>query len=237
MSREAENILLLLAGISIAMVAVTGDFMRYVKPALLPWLLATAALLIAVALTTIVRDVRRRSALNHHGGHTHRSGVVWLMVVPILVLIFVVPPALDARAATPRAVAVSADVAKRPFPPLPAGRAPTVTMPDVLMRAADDSSGSLHNRLITITGFTMKQTSGTDLARIVIVCCAADAQLARIHLGGPGAKQVAELPDNTWLSVEGTVTPQPPDATGLTVPTLAVSRATKIDRPANVYAY
>jgi uncharacterized repeat protein (TIGR03943 family) len=237
MSRETENILLFLVGISTAMVAVTGDFMRYVKPSLLPWLIATAAVLISVALTAIVRDIRRRAAVDHHGGHSHRSGIVWLLLVPILVLIFAVPPALDARAATPRVVAVSAAVAKRPFPPLPAGHAPMVSLPDVLMRATNDSSGTLQNRLITITGFTMKQEPGTDLARIVILCCAADAQLARIHLSGPGAKQAAAMPDNTWLSVEGTVMPQPPDATGLTVPALAVSNATKIDRPPNVYAY
>jgi uncharacterized repeat protein (TIGR03943 family) len=237
LSRETENILLFLVGISTAMIAVTGDFMRYVKPSLLPWLIATSAMLISVALTTIVRDIRRRAAVDHHGGHSHRSGIVWLLLVPILVLIFAVPPALDARAAAPRVVAVSAAVAKRPFPPLPAGHAPTVSLPDVLMRATNDSSGTLRNRLITITGFTMKQDPGTDLARIVILCCAADAQLARIHLSGPGAKQAAAMPENTWLSVEGTVMPQPSDATGLTVPTLAASSATKIDQPPNVYAY
>jgi uncharacterized repeat protein (TIGR03943 family) len=237
MSRETENILLFLVGISTAIVAVTGDFMRYVKPSLLPWLIATAAVLIGVALTAIVHDIRQRAAVDHHGGHSHRSGIVWLLLVPILVLIFAVPPALDARAAAPRVVTVSAAVAKRPFPRLPAGRAPAVSLPDVLMRATSDSSGTLQNRLITITGFTMKQNPGTDLARIVILCCAADAQLARIHLGGPGARQAAAMPDNTWLSVEGTVMPQPPDATGLTVPILAVSTATKIDRPTNVYTY
>jgi uncharacterized repeat protein (TIGR03943 family) len=237
MSRETENILLFLVGISTAMVAVTGDFMRYVKPSLLPWLITTAAVLISIAVTAIVRDIRQRAAVDHHGGHSHRSGIVWLLLVPILVLIFAVPPALGARAAAPRVVAVSATVAKHPFPPLPAGRAPTVSLPDALMRATSDSSASLQNRLITVTGFTMKHDSGTDLARIVILCCAADAQLARIHLSGPGARQAAAMPDNTWLSVEGTVLPQPPDATGLTVPILAASRATKIERPTNVYAY
>jgi uncharacterized repeat protein (TIGR03943 family) len=237
MNRETENILLLLIGISTAMIALTGDFMRYVKPSLLPWLLATAAVLTGIALTAIVRDIRQRAASVDHDGHAHRSGVAWLLLIPILMLIFAVPPALDARAAAPRVVAVPAAAAKRPFPPLPAGRAPAVSLSDVLMRATNDSSGTLQNQLITLTGFTMKQNSGTDLARIVILCCAADAQLARIHLSGPGADQVSAMPDNTWLSVEGTVLPQPPDATGLTVPTVAVSSARKIDRPRNVYAY
>jgi uncharacterized membrane protein YcgQ (UPF0703/DUF1980 family) len=43
------------------------------------------------------------------------------------------------------------------------------------MRAANDSSGSLTNRLVTITGFVLNEPGGADLARIVIICCAADA--------------------------------------------------------------
>ena len=76
------------------------------------------------------------------------------------------------------------------------------------MRAAQDTSGSLTNRLVTITGFVLNEPGGVDLARIVIICCAADAQLARIHLrGGIGATGGIPLKfaDNTWLRVEGQV--------------------------------
>ena len=59
MSRETENTLLLLVGISITMITVTGAFTRYVKPGLLPWLAASAALLIVLALAAIIGDVRR----------------------------------------------------------------------------------------------------------------------------------------------------------------------------------
>jgi len=104
------------------------------------------------------------------------------------------------------------------------------------MREAHDTSGSLTNRSITVTGFVLNEAQGVDLGRIVIICCAADAQLARIHLRGPAAARTAGLPDNTWLRVEGQVTPargnriRPhPDAGG--------HRATRIDAPANPYAY
>ena len=54
MSRETENALLLLVGVSTAIVTLSGAYTRYVKPALQPWLLASAALLIVLALAAIV---------------------------------------------------------------------------------------------------------------------------------------------------------------------------------------
>ena len=93
------------------------------------------------------------------------------------------------------------------FPPLPPGRAPEVSVPEVVMRAANDSSGSLNNRLITVTGFILNEPGGADLARIVIICCAADAQLARIHLRDVAGNSVFQFADNTWIRVEGEVTP------------------------------
>ena len=63
-----------------------------------------------------------------------------------------------------------------------------------------------------MTGFVLNEAQGVDLGRIVIICCAADAQLARIHLRGAAAAQAAGLPDNTWLRVEGEVIPAPRQA-------------------------
>jgi putative membrane protein len=147
-----------------------------------------------------------------------------------------VPPPLGARGATPEAVAAT-EPQRRPFPPLPAGRAPAVSLPDVVMRAAADSSNSLDRRLVTITGFTLKYPEGTDLGRVVIVCCAADAQLARIHLSGLAVADAAGYPEDTWLQVEGTVVPGTSVASTNFIPTMAVSRVTRIDKPANTYAY
>jgi len=157
-------------------------------------------------------------------------------LVPIALTTFVVPPPLGAQGAAPEAVAVSAPP-KRAFPPLPTGRAPTVTIPDVVMRAAADSTNSLEHRLITLAGFTVKSPAGTDLGRVVIVCCAADAQLARIHLSGAAAAEAAGYPEDTWLQVEGTVVAGTSTVSSNFVPTVAVSRVTRIDKPANTYAY
>ena len=49
MKRETENIVLLLVGISVALIVVGGVYTRYVKPGLLVWLAASAVVLIGLA--------------------------------------------------------------------------------------------------------------------------------------------------------------------------------------------
>ncbi|ORW29841.1 hypothetical protein AWB91_20750 [Mycobacterium paraense] len=241
MTRETENTVLLVVGISIVMITITGEFTRYVKPGLLPWLVASAVLLIGLALLAMLRDIRRGGPPisdqgdDHGHEHSHRRGIVWLLVVPIVALCFVTPPALRPSAAAPSVASVSNDVLNRAFPPLPPGRAPELSLPEVLMREAQDTSGSLKDRPITVTGFVLNEAQGVDLGRVVIICCAADAQLARIHLGGPAAAQAAGLPDNTWLRVEGEVPPRQPNSAK--IPTLQATVVTRIDAPANPYDY
>ncbi|MCV7177161.1 TIGR03943 family putative permease subunit [Mycolicibacterium sphagni] len=232
MKRETENMLLLIVGIALVMVSITGAYTRYVKPAMLPWLSISAAVLIGLALLSIMRDIRSGGAdqEHEHTGHVHRNGIVWLLVVPVVMLIFVVPPALSATAATPATV-----TGARSFPPLPGGPAPTVSLPEVLMRVAVGKVGGLDGRQVTTTGFTMRDGDRVDLAKIVIVCCAADAQLARLHLSGPAASEAASLPDNTWLRVEGTVPPGQTYSGTSSIPTLDVSSVVRIGPPANTY--
>lgn len=238
MSRETENALLLLVGVSTAIITVTGTYTRYVKPSLAPWLAASAALLIALALTAIIRDIRRGDQhVGSHDDHGHRSSVGWLLLLPVALVGFIVPPAIGPQTAGPTVMDVSTDVLRRSFPPLPAGRAPEVSLPDVLVRVRQDTAGTLDGRLITVTGFTMRDGSRTDLARVVILCCAADARLARIHLGGPAVAQVATMPDNTWIKVEGKVPAGQGDSSGRTIPVLEVSQVERTDPPEQPYAY
>jgi uncharacterized repeat protein (TIGR03943 family) len=235
MSRGTQNTLLLLVGLSAVVMVIKGTYLHFVKPSLLPWLIAAAVVLIALAVVSIVRDLRHAPAEDDDADR-HRPWLVWLLLVPIALTTFVVPPPLGAHGARPEAVATT-EPSRRAFPPLPAGRAPTVSIPDVLMRAATDSTNSLDGRLITVTGFTLKYPGSTDLGRVVIVCCAADAQLARIHLSGPAVAEAGGYPEDTWLQVEGTVVPGTSDAATNFIPTMAVSRVTRIDKPANTYAY
>jgi putative membrane protein len=249
MSREAENTLLLLVGIATAMITIGGAFTRYVKPSMLPWLGLTAVVVIGLALVAMAVDIRRGVAHGEdgaahgehgdhgpHGDHSHRGSVAWLLLLPVVVLIFIAPPALRPQAFPPSVTAVSTDVLRREFPPIPDGRAPEVAVPEVMVRAAQDTAGTLDNRLITVVGFTLREADGVDLGRVAIVCCAADARLARIHLRGPAAAEAAALPDETWIRVEGTVITGSADGDSTSIPTLEVAKVTPIDEPANTYA-
>ncbi|WP_166906720.1 TIGR03943 family protein [Mycobacterium sp. DL440] len=235
MSRETENALLLLIGVSTAIITLTGTFTRYVKPSVLPFLAATSVLLIMLALASIVADIRHGGDEAHgHHDHSHRRGTAWLLLIPIALLAFVVPPAIRPQAAS--VSEASTDVLRRAFPPLPDGRAPEISLPDVLTRVAQDNAGTLDDRTVTVSGFTMRDGDRTDLARVVIICCAADAQLARIHLSGPAAAQLAGYPENTWIKVEGTIPAGQSDSSRGSIPTMTALSAVRTDPPKRPYA-
>lgn len=221
MSREAQNILVLLIGLSTGLIAVKGTYLNFVKPALLPWLLVAAVLLVVLAAVCLVRDLRRGPPSGHH----HRGALAWLLLIPVALTAFVTVPPMSAGGAETVTAAVAPP--KRAFPPLPADGA--VSLPEVVLRAAADSTKSLEGRTITVTGFTM----GDDLARVVIVCCAADAQLARMHLTGA----VGPHPNDTWLKVRGKVLPGSSSPSTNFVPTMEVTSADPIPKPRNTYAY
>ncbi|MCH9669254.1 MAG: TIGR03943 family protein [Actinomycetia bacterium] len=237
MSRESENALLLLVGVCTMIITITGAYTRYVKPALQPWLFASAVVLIALALVAIVRDVRRGPEQRAHHDHSHSSRALWLLMVPIGLLGFVVPPALGAQSGLRTVTEVSTDVLRRPYPPLPDERAPEISLPELLVRNARDSNRSLDDRLVTVTGFTMKDGDRTDLGRIVILCCAADGQLARVTLDGPAAEEVSQLPEDTWVKVEGKVPAGQDDSSLGNVPVMIVESAQQIEPPENTYVY
>jgi uncharacterized repeat protein (TIGR03943 family) len=221
MTRVTQNTLVLLIGLSAGLLVVKGTYLNFVKPGLLPWLIAASVLLVVLGLAGFVADARHGAAEHHH----HRS-MAWLLLIPLALTAFVAVPAMGVVGATPESPTAT-QPHLRPFPPLPADG--TVSLPELLMRAAADSTHSLDNRSITTTGFTM----GTDLARVVIICCAADAQLARIHLSG----NVSAYPDDTWLRVDGRVVQGSSNPSTHFIPTLEVTRAVPIPKPANTYAY
>lgn len=236
MNRDSENTIMLLVGVATLMITISGAFTRYVKPSLMPWLYVTAAVLIVMALVAMIGDSRGSAGPNDHGDHSHASHATWLLMVPILVLIFVAPPALRPQASVPSVSTVSTEALRRPFPPLPPGRAPEVSVTSVMLRAAQDSAGTLDGRLITVVGFTLRDGDSVDLGRFSVLCCAADARLARIHLAGPAVAKVRGFPEHTWVRVEGTLVPGPTHGDSSAIPTLQITAATETDAPANVYA-
>ncbi|RDI50910.1 TIGR03943 family putative permease subunit [Nocardia mexicana] len=247
MNRVAQNFVLLLIGGAVLKITLDGTYLRYVKPGLQPYLIVSGVALTLLALLTIGRDIRRGWATADSDHHPDRAQ--WLLLAPITALLIVVPPALGAGSVQ-SGTAVQASVGtpaetgdgKFAFPPLPVGDAPTIRMYELIDRASYDSSGALDRRDITVLGFVVRtendgapRTDGTrtgvDLARLVITCCVADAQLLRVHLSGA----FDPPPDDTWVSVRGRVEPNSARTETQMTPTLQVTELHPIPTPARVY--
>ncbi|AYJ48445.1 TIGR03943 family putative permease subunit [Rhodococcus sp. P1Y] len=225
MKREVQNVLLLLLGGAMVKIAFDGSFVRYVKPSLHPYLLVSGVLIVLLATVAITRDIARGGPVDD--GHAHSSRPYWLLLVPAALILLVQPPALTVSSVSDRVVSAG-PIERTAFPPLPDGDAPEVALLDVVQRAARDSAGSLDGREITVTGMRVQNADGSvDLARILIICCAADARSIRIHLDRPL--------EGEWLRVRGTVAQSSPE-TG-NIPVMTVTGVEQIPEPANTYAY
>ncbi len=246
MSRLTENIVLFMVGLALAMIAASGSYTNYVKPSLLPWLVGAALLVLVMAVTALATDVRRGTdghadATHLDDGHHHSSAIGWLLVLPVVALIFVPAPALSSPTSElsvqQPAINVDRGIARRhAFPPLPPGRAPALYITEASLRARYDTAGTLTGRLVTIVGFTIKPKTGdeVDIGRFYAICCAADARLHRLRLDGPAAAQAAEFPKETWLRVEGWITPEADPKMPIR---LTVSQLSQVPQPADPYEY
>lgn len=138
----------------------------------------------------------------HGHGHVHREPrISWLLILPLLALILVAPPALGSYSATRTGTALQEPLA---YPPLPAAGLLRLGVVDYAGRAVYDHGRTLTGRRIQLTGFVALDRDGTPyLVRMALNCCAADAQPVKVGLTGhiPPVLQ----PD-TWLRITGTYT-------------------------------
>ncbi|MGH4024203.1 MAG: TIGR03943 family putative permease subunit [Pseudonocardiaceae bacterium] len=241
MRRETQNVLLVLLGGALLKIAWNGTYLRYVKPSLLPFLVAAGAVILALGLIAIVRDLRAGRAhgvdFDDHGDHPDHAGrSPWLLVLPVLAIFLVSPPALGADTVARSTRAVPAPERSIDFPPLPAGPAPAMRMSDFVTRAVWDESGSLHGRQVRLVGFVVHRPGGdVYLARLVIACCAADATPTKVRLIGRDI--LADLPENGWFEIRGQLVPGSARADQRFVPTLTVASLRPVPPPREPYEF
>ena len=252
--RESHAVILLLVGGTLLRIAINGSFQRYVKAGLRPYLLITASIIIILAMIALAQSlpkpplimwlVARSTACRppnpmingeYDGSHGHGGfDVGWLLVVPMAVLLFVGPPAIGAFAASRSGTAVTA-APDSPYPPIPAGDPVTMSVIDFASRAVFDNTHSLSGRNVALTGFlTTAPGGGFYLTRMVVTCCAADAQPIKVGLSGT-------LPigagSDAWVTVTGrlgTQTAKDP-VNVATIPFLAVTSAVATTVPSEPY--
>lgn len=123
-----------------------------------------------------------------------------------------------------------------PFNALPGGRDPQITLKDFILRALYDGDNSVSRNPVTVTGFIAGpgegQSGGYTIARMIISCCAADANAMRVHVDG-----AAPFPANTWVTAvvsakEGTGT-----MANDYVPTADVQSIQKAAQPSDPYEH
>jgi uncharacterized repeat protein (TIGR03943 family) len=232
-NRYAQAVMLFLLGGAVIRAGFTGLYLRYVKAGLRPLLLGAGIVLIVSAFVTVWYELRRRRTSQERADHAHREpGISWLLALPLLALILIAPPALGSYSA-----GHTGTVLPRPpgFPTLPAGDPLPLTVADYAGRAVYDHGRSLGDRRIKITGFIALDRGGAFyLTRMVLNCCAADAQPVKVGLSGqvPPVMQ----PD-TWFDVIGTYTgKQAKDpVNGGVIPYINVSQARPVPAPHDPY--
>ncbi|MBN9112608.1 MAG: TIGR03943 family protein [Pseudonocardia sp.] len=228
MRRETQHAVLFLLGAALVRIAADDTFLRYVRPAQRWWLIGAGVVMVVLAVVATIRDLRGR-AVHASDGHDHRAGSSpWLLVLPVMVIALVAPPALGADAIarhTPTPIAVVADIPRLPPGPAELGVAEAVA------RSIDGSLGD--GRDLTVTGFVAHRGGEIVVARMTIACCAADARPYTLRVNGPG---VAELPVDTWVRVRGTVVAQAAKDNRWS-PALEVTDLTVVPTPEDPYEY
>ncbi len=205
MNRLAQAVVMLLFGGAVIKATLTDMFLRYVKEGLRPLLLVAGALLIAAAVMTIWYDLRGEPAEaepdDGHGHAHHEPRVGWLLLLPVLALLLIAPPALGSYAAGQAGAVVVNPASDSDYPPLPAGDPAPISLLDYASRSIYDSGKSLTGRQLKLTGFVTPGPDGRAmLARMVLICCAADGRPIKIGLTGDTPVDVA--PDS-WVEVVG----------------------------------
>lgn len=221
MNRHAQAIMLLLLGGAMLRAGSTDLYLRYVKAGLHPLLLGAGAVLVVAAIATICYEWRRprggagatqanqtrhehHDDVGHanHAGHAHREPrISWLLLLPLFALMLLAPPPLGSYTAIRAGTALQPPLA---LVALPAGEPLQLSVVDYAGRAVYDHGRSLGGRRVTLTGFIAYDQNGKPyLTRMILNCCAADAQPIKIGLSG----QVPPVPQpDTWLEVTGTYT-------------------------------
>jgi uncharacterized repeat protein (TIGR03943 family) len=246
MNRAAESVLaLLLGGALLRISALSEDYLRYVKPGLRWPLIIAGALLVYTALRTLAREVldslpdpegpAAETEEEHEGSPAHGGPLVaWLLILPVCAIVLVGPPALGSYSVD-RSGATAIAKPSSDYPPLPAGDPIEVSLLDYVSRAVWDNGTSLRHRTLRMTGFVTTDAHGrVYLTRLVLTCCAADAQALRIVLNGdipPG------LDPDTWITVAGHYDPArlTDPVSQETVPTLALSSLSRVTAPSEPY--
>ncbi|GAB2475076.1 TIGR03943 family putative permease subunit [Jatrophihabitans fulvus] len=244
MSSRTQAFVLLLFAATLLRLGTSDVLLRFVKDSARPWVLVAGVLIALLGAWSLVASARHdeddheQGAGDEHGpgpgldahGHSSASRSAWLVLLPVVAVLVIGPPALGEYTVSRRAP-VAAQPAGVALAPLPKGDPVSLGVFDYALHAVTDGGASVRGRTVSITGFVARREKGGFLlARLVITCCAADATPVAVRITAPDA---GGLPVNTWVRVTGRYAP--PAADDPDVPGLAAVRVERVPTPSEPY--
>jgi hypothetical protein len=239
-------VMMMLGGACLRLVVGSG-YLNYVKDLMYWPLLLSGVVLSVLGAVGLLRETSpgRGSA---GGGHGHgEPRVAWLLLVPVLAVYVVPPPALGADSIDRSSSRVAEPIS--PYGPLPGGDPVALTVREFVERSVYDPTRELEGREVVLTGFAVPAGEAAQggpeaekvplgdagaaftLARVSMFCCAADGYAFTVDVVGTDERPA---PD-TWVEVRGTLVPFEGEPDAYSVPALDVTALTYVDRPSNVY--
>jgi uncharacterized repeat protein (TIGR03943 family) len=164
-------------------------------------------------------------------GHAHGGpSIAWLLVLPVVAIFVVAPPALGSYAAGRESGAVAAPTDSS-FPPLPEAEVVTMSVSDYAVRAVWDAGSSLSGRTVRLSGFASPgPDGGWYLTRMALSCCAADARAIKVEVRG-----AEPPPADTWVELTGAWEPSAKPRSDDGVPVVRARELRRIDPPRQRY--
>lgn len=249
MRRDVQAVILILVGGAVLRISIGDTFLNYVKEGMKPWLIVSGAILVVLGVLALI-DVIRTSrsgesevasepegdhgeadiAREHGHGHGHGPRAAWLLLLPVLAIFLVAPPALGAYAAA-RDTTNAVQPREATAPPLPAGDPVDLSVSAYVGRAVWDDGLSLEGRTVRMTGFvTPNPEGGWWLTRLALACCAADAIASKAQV-----LETPDLPADTWVTVTGRWVPGGGTKSAKAIPLLVVDSLEQVPQPKNPY--
>ncbi|MEI2729696.1 MAG: TIGR03943 family protein [Candidatus Nanopelagicales bacterium] len=252
--RDVQAVVLIFLGSALLRISFTDIFLRYVKEGMRPFLIATGAILLVLGAWALWDVIRGRhdhepepvldEGAESHDGHGHgQMRIAWLLLLPVLSILLIAPPALGAYSAERENSTVLAPATDVQFDPLPAGNPLPMSLSDYAVRAVWDDQRTLVGRNIQMTGFATpvpkdKLSPGIPagesatwwLTRMSLTCCAADANVTKILAVG-----TRPLPTNTWVKLTGTWMPGGGTGDDNAIPWFKVTSLQTIPQPKDPY--
>ncbi len=131
MTREVQSIILLLVGIATLRISWGTAYLNFVKESMRPWLLLSGGILVLLGVWLLVDSLRGHPSHEEPEGEDGAAGddasgrhdhagprAAWLLLLPVLTIFLVAPPALGAYSASRDTTnSIATDRSMAPLPP------------------------------------------------------------------------------------------------------------------------